>query len=305
MIALYAKPRMKRFYTLLLSLLTGLSSYSQTQQTQFTLSDTTFIVGSHFRARIDIEADNRNIREYHMPLFDSIADFMKAHPEIVFAIESYTDQRGSDSSNLKLSQMRASFIKRNLTEKGVLEFNLAAVGMGEGNPVVSQATIDAEKDQSKKEVLYSKNRRYEFRIVYIYKSLFSLTDSTFDVGGLLRCYILFDFNKTTIRPESKPLLDSIAKFLIAHPNLTVEVNNHRDSRGSDMYSTDLSKTRSRSVCEYLIAQGVPKERVMYRGYGETMPLFTDAYILKHKSKDAQEQMHQLNRRTELKIISVK
>lgn len=294
---------MKHIFVTILGLCVISSSFAQPKQ--FTLSDTSFTVDSYFRADINIDIDNRHFSESSIPLVDSIVVFMKAHPEIVFAIESYTDQRGSDTSNLKLSQMRASFIKRNLTEKGVLEFNLAAVGMGEGNPDVSQATIDAEKDQSKKEDLYAKNRRYEFRIVYIYKSLFSLTDSTFEVGGLMRCYILFDFNKATIRPESKPLLDSIAKFLIAHPNLTVEVNNHRDSRGSDMYSTDLSKTRSRSVCEYLIAQGVPKEQVMYRGYGETMPLFTDAYILKHKSKDAQEQMYQLNRRTELRIISVK
>jgi outer membrane protein OmpA-like peptidoglycan-associated protein len=165
---------MKHFSSVILILILAGPASAQNKPQPFTLSDTAFTVGSYFRTELHIDPDNRHIRDYHQARFDSIADFMKAHPELVFAIESYTDQRGSDSGNMNLSQRRASFIKRKLTEKGVSQYNLTAVGMGEGNPVVVQSKIDAEKDKNKQEELYAKNRRYEFRIVYICKSFLQI-----------------------------------------------------------------------------------------------------------------------------------
>lgn len=295
---------MKNVCLLLLIPLISFRAYSQ--RNIFRLTDTNFTIGSVYTScymLYDLDG-HATIREESWPCLDSLADFMKRHPEMIFEIGSYTDQRGSDSSNQKLSQGRANSVRKYLTDRGVNESALIATGFGEQFPVVPQSQIDTAKSKMTKERLYQQNRRTEFKILHIYPSSFTLRDSVFTAGSILRINVYFDFNKATIRPESKPLLDSIAKFLIAHPNLIVEVSNHRDSRGGDVYSTDITKTRARAVCDYFISRGVPASQVMYKGYGDSTPLILPTYIKSLKSKEAQESMYQLNRRTELRIIQV-
>ena len=227
------------------------------------------------------------------------------HPELIFEICSYTDQRGSDSSNLKLSQARASIVKNYLVEHGVSENRLAAVGYGELYPIVEEAEINSHTDKAKREELYQQNRRTEFRILHIYPSVFSLADTIFSVGSILRCRVLFDLNKPTIRPESFPILDSLAAFLLEHSNLSIEIRGHTDTRVSDKYSTCLSCNRAKAIVEYLKSKGVAAERMRAIGFQGKAPLITNNYILKRTSKEAQEELHRLNRRIEIKILEVK
>jgi outer membrane protein OmpA-like peptidoglycan-associated protein len=282
------------------------SSFAFAQGKAFKLTDTSFTQGSIYSG-CQILYDfynNTIIPEQNFPCLDSLALVMKKHPEVIWEIGSHTDQRGSDTFNTTLSQKRANVIEKYLIDRGVPDMNVVPVGYGESKPIYTQKSIDESKSKEDKERMYQSNRRTEFKALHVYTRYFSLTDSTFEPGSLMPCRVIFDFNKGTIRPESKPLLDSIAGFLIAHPKLVIEVNNHRDSRGSDMYSQDITKTRSKSVRDYFISRGVPPAQVMYKGYGETLPLVSDAYINQMQSKEAQEGLHQLNRRTELRIISV-
>ena len=279
---------------------------AQTRPAAFKLTDSGFVQGSVFRGcQILFDFDGKNdVRSESYPCLDSVADLMKKHPEIIWELGSHTDQRGSDTFNLKLSQARANQVVKYLVSVGVSDDNIVGVGYGESQLINNDEIIKATSLKADKEKLYQENRRTEFKVLYKYKSRFTLTDSTFEVGARMRCAVTFDINKATIRPESKPLLDSVAVFLIAHPNLFVEVSNHRDSRGNDYYSTDLSKTRARAVHDYLISKGVPATQIVDKGYGETSPLVPESYIKSLKSKDAIEQLHQLNRRTELKILSI-
>ncbi len=293
---------MRNFLLFILMLISS-AGYAQTSSF-FTLSDTSFTVGSAYRAcRIDFDLDGRGLMPYSNACLDTFATFLIAHPELIIEIGSYTDQRGGDSSNLKLSQARAGMVKKYLMDHGVNENVLAAVGYGEQFPVIPQSQIDTAKTKATKERLYQQNRRTEFRILYIFQSILNLNDSLFTVGSTMRPYILFDLGKATIRPECLPLIDSIAKFLIAHPDLKVEISNHRDSRGSDKYSSKPTYARAKSVADRLLQQGVPSSQITYQGYDDTKPLVTKAYILARNSKEGQEQLHRLNRRTEIKILS--
>jgi peptidoglycan-associated lipoprotein len=88
-----------------------------------------------------------------------------------------------------------------------------------------------------------------------------------DVGN-----IYFDFDKSTIKEESKPTLNKVADIMKKYPSLEIEIGSHADARGSDQYNQKLSERRAASTLEYLVSQGIERERLTSKGYGESMPL---------------------------------
>ncbi len=84
--------------------------------------------------------------------------------------------------------------------------------------------------------------------------------------------IHFEFNKAVIRPVSYPILDTVAQVLRDFPDITLEVQGHTDSRGSDAYNLRLSQARAEAVRTYLIDKGIAPNRLAARGYGEGCPI---------------------------------
>jgi len=82
----------------------------------------------------------------------------------------------------------------------------------------------------------------------------------------------FDFDKATLRPEAKAVLDQAAGLLDKHERVVVEVAGHTDSVGSDAYNQGLSVRRADSVKNYLVSKGVNASRLTSRGYGESQPV---------------------------------
>jgi peptidoglycan-associated lipoprotein len=133
--------------------------------------------------------------------------------------------------------------------------------------------------------------------------------------------IFYDFDKATLRPESKDALDEMVQVLSDNPNVTIEMASHTDRHGSDEYNMDLSGRRARSVIDYLIAHGISADRLQSQGYGESRPktitkklareypqfaegdTLTEEYILKLSPED-QEIADQINRRTEFQVLSI-
>ncbi len=106
--------------------------------------------------------------------------------------------------------------------------------------------------------------------------------------------IYFELNKADIKPESYPVLDSIALFLNEYPNVKIEIGGHTDSRGSDEYNLKLSQARAKAVRDYLIkVHNISPERLIAKGYGKTRLL-----VYPEKS----EQDYQMNRRVEFTIL---
>lgn len=134
--------------------------------------------------------------------------------------------------------------------------------------------------------------------------------------------IFYDFDKATLRPESKVALDNeLIAILNDNPNITIELASHTDFRGRDAYNEDLSQRRAQSVVDYLIACGIAPDRVKAVGYGEKVPktitkklasqypqfkegdILTEEFILTLTEED-QEVAHQINRRTEFQVMSI-
>lgn len=110
--------------------------------------------------------------------------------------------------------------------------------------------------------------------------------------------VLYNFDKYFLRPEGKVELDKLVKYMKLHPDLKVELSSHTDSRGSDKYNLKLSKQRAQSCVDYIVAQGISKKLITAKGYGETKLL--------NKCKNGvwcSVDDHQMNRRTELKLIT--
>jgi OOP family OmpA-OmpF porin len=82
----------------------------------------------------------------------------------------------------------------------------------------------------------------------------------------------FEVDSDRLTQESRSILDGIAADLKKYPGLTVELQGHTDSTGSDSYNLNLSQRRAESVRAYLIEQGVSASQLTAKGYGETQPV---------------------------------
>jgi peptidoglycan-associated lipoprotein len=134
--------------------------------------------------------------------------------------------------------------------------------------------------------------------------------------------IYYDFGKWDLRPESMVALDKLVETLNDNPNVTIELMSHTDSRGSTQDNELLSQRRAQSVVDYLISKSIAADRLQAKGYGESVPKVVDAklagenkflvtgQILNEElinslpvTNNEQETAHQINRRTEFRVLS--
>jgi len=134
--------------------------------------------------------------------------------------------------------------------------------------------------------------------------------------------IFYDFGKWDLRPESMVSLDKLVETLTDNPKVTIELMSHTDSRDTEEYNYDLSQKRALSVVQYLIEKGIEPERLSARGYGESSPKIVDAainvqspflktgtslseqYINTLANEEQKEIAHQINRRTEFRVMRI-
>jgi OmpA-OmpF porin, OOP family len=115
--------------------------------------------------------------------------------------------------------------------------------------------------------------------------------------------IYYDYDKWDLRAESEATLDTLYKLLEENPLIIVELSSHTDTRGSDSYNLNLSQKRAESCVNHLIRKGIPKQRIIPKGYGESKTLedctkFSDC----PETGTGDCPCHQINRRTEFKIV---
>ncbi|MFN5355882.1 MAG: OmpA family protein [Bacteroidota bacterium] len=129
--------------------------------------------------------------------------------------------------------------------------------------------------------------------------------------------IFYDLDKSTLRAESKKALDGLIQTLNENPTITIKLTAHTDYRAEDAYNQKLSDRRAKSVMDYLIANGVPADRLTSEGKGETQAksvendeeyapfktgdVLTKEFIDALASEEDKEKAHQYNRRTEFEV----
>jgi len=112
---------------------------------------------------------------------------------------------------------------------------------------------------------------------------------------MLLVNIFYATDSWEIKEESSAELSNLADLLLENKNMIMEIGGHTDSTGSDEHNKVLSEKRALSVVNYLINRGVSKERLKYKGYGNSVPI----------GDNETAEGRQLNRRTEAKVIDIK
>lgn len=164
------------------------------------------------------------------------------------------------------------------------------------------------------------NKYLEVSTVGLEQSKDFIGDFDFALRSILRAIelpeIYYDLGKWDLRPESKKALDELLQTLTDNPTIVIELGSHTDSRPIPMTNDTLSTRRAQSVVNYLISKGIEAERLTYKGYAAREPrildkdlgsfkqgdVLNDVFISGLKSVKLKEEAHQLNRRTEFKVL---
>ncbi len=132
--------------------------------------------------------------------------------------------------------------------------------------------------------------------------------------------IYYDFDDDKILPDAEQDLQLVLELMNEYPDMVIELSSHTDNRGTEDYNLDLSQRRAESARRWLIDKGIARRRIEAVGYGESVPftvtakvaekypflkegdVLTEDFINKLETEEQKEIAHQLNRRTEFKII---
>jgi outer membrane protein OmpA-like peptidoglycan-associated protein len=179
---------------------------------------------------------------------------------------------------------------------------------------IRKTTLDAtgrysfEVDPQRYYKIIAEKENYFTKAIYFNTESLDRTDSLNNPSLCLKHYeiekpivlnnIYYDFNKATLREESKRVLDSVVDILKDNPKITIEMSAHTDSVGSAKYNEKLSQARAQSCVDYIISKGISSDRLIAKGYGKSKPIAPNS-LPNHKDNP---EGRQLNRRTEFKVL---
>lgn len=112
---------------------------------------------------------------------------------------------------------------------------------------------------------------------------------------VLNADTFFDFDKATLKPEGRQILDQVAAQADTISLETLIATGHTDSIGTEQYNQGLSERRANTVKNYLISKGIAADRIYAEGKGETSP------VASNKTREGRAQ----NRRVEIEIVGVR
>ena len=252
------------------------------------------------------DLDKFVIRKDAMPALDKLAELMEKYSFLDLLVASHTDSRASDEYNIRLSNNRAKAVTEYLGGKGISADRVRLEWFGE-----SQLINDCGNGKPCSEDNHQLNRRSElvleafpdptkqYDIPQELKDMdFCQPEDLFDkiqeeIHDIPTIY--FDFDKSMLRSVHKQELERVGAMLKRMPHLMLNIEGHTDQRGDDGYNQTLSERRAEVVKQYLINRGIEDGRLEYRWFGETRPIHDC------NSVTCTPAMHQLNRRTELRV----
>ncbi|MFZ4670672.1 MAG: OmpA family protein [Flavobacterium sp.] len=195
-------------------------------------------------------------------------------------IFGYTDDVGKDDYNFKLSTDRATTIQSKLIENGITSKIIVTIE-GKGRILIDD---DIVEDLPEKR---SKNRRVDVVLnlkplpKIIIPGFYNTIQKNHVVGDHIYLdNVLFERGSSKLNFKTKTALDRIAKLLIKYKNLQFEIQGHvcctppyqKEAIDLDTKKRQLSTNRAQSVYKYLIFKKISKDRMTFKGYGNTVPL---------------------------------
>ena len=143
---------------------------------------------------------------------------------------------------------------------------------------LSAAQADADKSrldarQAQQSAQQAENDKADMR-VRLSEQLNKILETRDSARGLIVSMsdVLFDTGKYSLKPGAREKLAKVAGILLAYPGLNIEVGGYTDNVGGDEMNYTLSENRAGSVRDYLMQQGVGKDSVSAKGFGNTLPV---------------------------------
>lgn len=123
--------------------------------------------------------------------------------------------------------------------------------------------------------------------------------------------IFYDLGSSSLRSESKLELSKLVEYMKDKPEIRVELSSHTDCRDDQSYNLQLSQSRAENCVKYIITKGISETRIIAKGYGESrlLNVCSDtnacgcAPVTESECEPCSEEMHQANRRTELRLLA--
>lgn len=195
-------------------------------------------------------------------------------------IFGYTDDVGKEAYNFKLSTKRANEIQNKFIENGIKSKIIVTIE-GKGRILIDDDIVENLPEKR------SKNRRVD--VVINLKPLpkieipgfYSTIQKNHIVGDHIYLdNVLFERGSSKLTFKSKTELDKIAKLIMKYKNLQFEIQGHvcctppyqKEAIDKDTKKRQLSTNRAQTVYKYLLWKKIPKERMSFKGYGNTVPL---------------------------------
>lgn len=223
--------------------------------------------------------DIREDQQIEFQKFIATIDTSKVESVQIFG---YCDDRGKDAYNYDLSTKRATTIKDTLNKYGIKNKVIISIE-GKGRILIDEdleTNIPAAR---------SKNRRVDVLINFkptqnekrITPEQYTMLKKDAVVGDVITLdKVLFDRGSSKLTTSAKKELDKIAIRLHRYPNIELEIQGHvcctpsyqKEAVDSATKKRELSVNRAKAVYNYLISRRVNSKRLVYKGYGNTMPI---------------------------------
>lgn len=160
--------------------------------------------------------------------------------------------------------------------------------------IIPEPVVEIPKEEPKKEIVVKEEPK-EVSVKPVKKTPTTIYKDGKEMLDLPPIY--FDLDEYYITKEAKETLGKAIYVLDNFPEITIEFGSHTDCRASDSYNLHLSSLRAKEVVQYIVKQGISKDRIIGRGYGESRPVNDCIDGVK-----CSESEHLQNRRTEFIII---
>jgi len=235
-------------------------------------------------------------------------------PNLVIEIGGYTDNSGSYSENVALSNQRAKFIYDHIITKGYPAERVTYKGYGPEKPIYSNKykstregnrrieikvinkTVHAGNQLVDESVYNDANVVDEEKLKKSYLSYFFANQGTTDLGSVFIIDSLIFPSSMAVLPETgigKETLDQLIIYLKENKYVKITINGYTDASGIEENNVVLSEQRARAVYDYLVANGISASRLYHKGWGSGNPIAPNRY----------KWGRDINRRIEIEFVS--